>query len=140
MNSNPDNTPISPSIEGRDVSPSTAYMLSFWLAVAKTCTPSFAVREYNSSGASLAYPVYTNNVATTGFWTRIWIPFTTGASTAIISGNVGATDGSWANGDYFAITGILLEQTNLLGDYFDGSMAGCSWVGTTDDSRSTKTS
>lgn len=142
MNNNPDVSNVSPGLACVDVSPSTTYMLSFWVRGSQACTPSVKVREYTSAGSSNGMPYldWLTQSISAAIWTRVNVPITTSSTTGIISFNIGASDGTWANGNTWEITGVLFEQTPLLGTYFDGTSTGASWNGTVDESRSTKTS
>jgi len=139
-NQNMDTANISPGIAGVDVSASTDYMLSVWIRASKACTPEVIFNEHRTDGAQVSYTTVAMQAVAASTWTRVNTILTTTSTTAILTLGLGASNGSWANADTFDWTGLLFEQINLLGDYFDGSMTGCSWVGTADDSRSTKTS
>jgi len=138
-NTNIDVTPLSPSINGVDVSPSTDYMFSVWIRASKAHTPELRFHEFRSNGSEESNGVKTLQAISASTWTRVNVLITTTANTGIFTAALRASNGSWANGDTFEWTGMLFEQTNLLGDYFDGTYPNSSWAGTANDSRSTKT-
>lgn len=107
------------------VDESSTYTVSAWVYGLSTQTYSFWFRCYNSSNAVIDdYGFEMSTSVTAETWTRLSNTITVPAGTVKIR----AVFQNQSDGFY--IDNVLIEKSNTLGSYFDGSTVGASWSGT----------
>lgn len=115
------------------VEPDTTYTVSVWMYSESGKLPQWSVADmYNE-------PVYLFSAATAGEWSRVSVTFTTSPTQLTMK--------AWAVIDSpgtFYVDAILVEKSNTVGTYFDGSTGSRSdfiygWTGAQNDSISTQT-
>ena len=118
------------------------YTYSCWvyLPVTNTADVTLGLWAYGWNATGYSGPtVLETKLVTRGTWTRLSGSFTslngtTGAATNVLLRVINQS--SWAAGQQMYIDGALLEQTDSLNEYFDGSSVGANWTGTADASTS----
>ena len=120
------------------------YTYSCWVYLPTTNTANIPltlqVHPWRAAGFLSGINLQTQTV-TRGSWTRFSGTFTAPATTTSALFRVINT-ASWVAGQEIYIDGAMLEKTNTLNDYFDGSSTipiGCAWTGTANLSSSTQT-
>lgn len=98
---------------------------------------------YNSAGTSLSTSSGSTTAIAASTWERRSVTATAPANAAYarVSMTFSGPVGVIVTGDYFGTTGVMLEQSSSLGNYFDGGYTTDggvtpSWTGTADDSES----
>jgi len=127
--------------------PGETYTFSFYLKDA--AIPSGSVitrlRFFNSSASTTTLATTTTTSAVyTSSWTRIYVTASAPSSTtASLNGNLiypeilsASLTTNAASTTRCYIDGVMLEKSSILNDYFDGSFAGASWTGTSNNSTS----
>jgi hypothetical protein len=125
------------------------YTYSCWVYLPTTNTADISLTlqayPWNATGFGAGINLNTQTV-TRGTWTRFsgtFTPVNAGGGTPATSCLFRVINtASWAAGQEIYIDGALLEQSNTLGDYFDGSTTiplGAAWTGTANASSSTLT-
>ena len=106
------------------------------------------LRFYNSGGSVVSTATGTAVTAKFNSWTRVFVMGTAPATTASVEIQIQTQRNNGVTGDTAAVDGVLLEQTDRLKPYFDGSSTGplpnernnvFAWTGTTNLSTSTDT-
>lgn len=130
---------------GTPVTASTDYTVSLWMRSSDAVDHQIRVRYYDAAGTSLGTDLLTIGSVAADTWARGSDTFTTpvGATNAEF---MALTTGT-VNGQTTDVAGLLLEETAVLGDYFDGETEDVyadetwttfAWTGTADESTSTQ--
>lgn len=123
QNMDGDNT-SSPVTIGFPVSPGdtftfSAYLRAIW-SLTGTRSANFTVYWRDSSGNFISAPAGPQVPLTNGLWARVSFTATAPAGAALFGLNIDADVGpNWAAGDTLDGTGLLVEKTSDLRDYFD---------------------
>lgn len=126
------------------LSANTQYRVSAYVRSSKAQTIRLRAAWQNSSSSTVNTTNGTGVAVTANTWTRIDLLGTSGAAVDRVSLTAEATTGgsNWANGDTMDLDLILIEQTSILQDYFDGDYVDSlgieyAWAGTAHASNST---
>lgn len=116
----------SSSVPGFPVVASVEYTSSSYIRAESATSKSLYMYAIfrDASGATIGSAVSGASVTSApGVWTRVSLTFTppTGAAFVVLSTRVAASAGIWAVGDTLDGTGLLVQRTPNLNQYFDGS-------------------
>jgi hypothetical protein len=115
---------------GFPITPSAYYTFSAYIKNLNAPGGSITarIREYNSSG-SIIVTTASTFITSTSSWTRIYATTLTNSNTAsILTAIYNASATPTAGTQVYITDGVLLEQSSVVGDYFDGSFNTASWV------------
>lgn len=126
------------------LSASTQYRISVYVRPSKAITVRVACAFQNSGGTTQNTANGAGVALVANVWTRIDVLGTSNATVDRGLVKVEATSGLWANGDTLDVDMLLIEQTAILQEYFDGSYTDglgviYAWAGTANASNSTAT-
>lgn len=129
------------------VTPGETVAMSVWVrsSVAKTMNARVEFRTADDTaagGAMLTGPAVS---VPANVWTRLYVIGTVPAGSGLAILTAHNTSGTWAVNDFLDGARVLMEKSNTVNDFFDGTTADTqtldyAWAGTANDSYSTATS